>query len=135
VLAIGKVVSDTSAAFDAYWNSGSVFGVEQIVGPDGDLQAFLARAAETEASERARTFAGQVESSAARFRNGEVRPELTTVQLIADDPIKGQGKASRDQLMITRLEGILGGVQRQLDLVSAYFVPGAEGAAFFGNLA
>jgi len=135
VLAVGKVVADTSAVFDAYWNSASAYGVEQIVGPGGDLSAFLANVASTEVSERARTYQDQVHTSAARFRDGAVHPELTSVQLIADDPLKGQGRASRDQLMITRLAGILGGVAHQLDLVSAYFVPGPEGAAFFENLA
>lgn len=135
VLAMGAVVADTSAAFDAYWNSASAFGVEQIVGRKGNLAAFLSKVADTEASDRARTFADQLESSAARFRNGQVRPELTAVQLVVDDPVKGQGTARRDQLMISRLITILGGVERRLDLVSAYFIPGREGAAFFENLA
>ena len=52
------------------------------------------------------------------------------VELVADDPAKGLGKASRDRLMVTQLGKIIGGVSRQLDLVSAYFVPGREGRAF-----
>ncbi|OZI56254.1 phospholipase D family protein [Bordetella genomosp. 4] len=135
VLAMGTVVADTSAAFDAYWNSASAFGVEQIIGRTGDLPAFLRKVADTEASDRARTFTDQLVSSAVRFRNGQVRPELTAVQLVVDDPVKGQGRAKRDQLMISRLIDIWGGVEKQLDLVSAYFVPGREGAAFFESLA
>ncbi len=54
---------------------------------------------------------------------------------MADDPAKGQGIATRDQLMIARLGEILGGVERRLDLVSAYFVPGRQGTAWFSELA
>ncbi|UUW20603.1 phospholipase D family protein [Serratia ureilytica] len=142
VLSVGSVVAETADVFDRYWNSASVFGVEQIIRGQGNLSAFLTQAAATETSERARklavqleTSAVQLETSAVRFRDGAVQPEFTQVELVADDPAKGLGKASRDRLMVTQLGKIIGGVSRQLDLVSAYFVPGREGATFFESLA
>lgn len=57
------------------------------------------------------------------------------MQVVADDPVKGEGVARRDQLMILRLGEILGAVQNRLDLVSAYFIPGAQGTAYFSDLA
>ena len=53
---------------------------------------------------------GYLASSAARFAQGAAQIEWTDVQLVADDPVKGQGLATRDQLMITRLAQIMGQV-------------------------
>ncbi|MCQ0091245.1 phosphatidylserine/phosphatidylglycerophosphate/cardiolipin synthase family protein [Roseovarius sp. M141] len=135
VLATGKVVAQTAAVFDDYWNSVSVFSVESIIDGIGDLAAFEARVAEIAASPEAKAFLGDANNSAARYAKGAAQIEWTDVQLVADDPAKGQGIATTDQLMITQLGGILGKVTRRLDLVSAYFVPGEEGVAYFSNLA
>lgn len=135
VLSVGNVVAETAEVFDRYWNSASVFGVEQIIRGKGNLSAFLTQASATESSDRARKLAVQLETSAVRFRDGAVQPEFTQVELVADDPAKGLGKASRDRLMVTQLSKIIGGVNQQLELVSAYFVPGREGASFFESLA
>lgn len=64
-----------------------------------------------------------------------MRPEWTHVQLVTDDPVKGEGRATEDQLMISRLAELLGGIETRLDLVSAYFVPSRRGTAFFQELA
>lgn len=61
--------------------------------------------------------------------------EWTTVQLVADDPVKGLGIATPDQLMISRLSEILGEVERRMDVVSAYFVPGRRGTEYLAGLA
>lgn len=135
VLAFGQVVGETAAIFDDYWNSASVFAVDQIIAGQGDLDAFLKSVAATAQTDAAKTLVGQLETSASRFQSGDVKPEITRVQVVADDPIKGLGLASRDQLMITRLSAILGGVENGIDLVSAYFVPGQQGTKFFGDLA
>jgi len=55
--------------------------------------------------------------------------------VIADDPAKGLGKAADKQLMITRLREAAREVKTSLDLVTAYFIPGRKGAAFFADMA
>ena len=40
VLSVGSVVAETAGVFDRYWNSASVFGVEQIIRGKGNLSAF-----------------------------------------------------------------------------------------------
>lgn len=134
-LAIGPIATETAAVFDQYWNSRSVFSVADIIsGKPGDT-SFATRVAEVTISDEAKTVQSDLASSAARYANGAQSLEWTTVQLIADDPAKGEGNASRDQLMISRLGAILGTVETRLDLVSAYFVPGEPGVAYFGGLA
>ena len=135
VLGMGAVVGDTQAVFDAYWNAGSVHALETIVDEPGDLSAFEARVAAVRAGEEARALRPELASSGERLAAGAADVEWTRVTVVADDPIKGEGVAARDQLMIARLTEILGGVQRRLDLVSAYFVPGERGTEVFAGLA
>ncbi|MEZ5796795.1 MAG: phospholipase D family protein [Paracoccaceae bacterium] len=135
-LAIGAILPEVAGVFDQYWNSRSVFGVESIVDGSGDRAGFDARVAVVRASDAARDVLGDLRNSAARYAAGEDAPlEWTRVQLVADDPVKGQGIAQRDQLMISRLGAILGEVETRLDLVSAYFIPGQPGTAYFAGLA
>ena len=135
VLAIGDIVPDVAATFDSYWNSGSVFEVENIISGNGDRSAFDARVVSVTSSEEARSVLRDVRSSAARYADGADLLEWTSVQLVADDPVKGEGIATRDDLMIMRLGDIMGGVESRLDLASAYFVPGEQGTEYFSNLA
>lgn len=135
VLAAAAIVPETAAVFDAYWNSASVFEVERVIDGAGDMPGFAARVAEIRAGEAAVDFLDGMDSSAARYAASAAAMEWTDVKLVADDPVKGLGVATRDQLMITRLGEILGGIERKLDLVSAYFVPGRAGTDFFVDLA
>ncbi|MBB5723218.1 putative cardiolipin synthase [Loktanella ponticola] len=135
VLAIGAVVPETAAVFDDYWNSASVFEIESIIDGIGNLAAFETRAAQVAASAEATEFLSELGNNADRYTRGAADIEWTDVQLVADDPVKGQGVANTDQLMIMRLGAILGDTTERLDLVSAYFVPGRVGTAYFNNLA
>ncbi len=133
-IATGSVVADTAKIFDDYWNSNSVFEVEQIIDGSGDIDAFNDRVSLVNATPEAQQIINQTASGTARVMRGETVLEWTNVQVIADDPVKGEGIATSDQLMITRLGEILGGVEERLDLASAYFVPGQVGTDFFNSL-
>ena len=135
VLAIGDIVPEVASTFDDYWNSSSVYEVETIVSGIGDRSGFDARVAAVMNSEDANIVLADVQNSAEQFANGADILEWTTVQLVADDPVKGEGLASRDDLMIMRLSEILGTVENRLDLASAYFVPSELGTAYFTELA
>lgn len=136
VLGVGQVVPDTAAIFDQYWNSQPVIALDRVIGGEGDLASFEAKVAEARASEAGRAFEQDARTAADRIAAGETtRMEWTDVQVVADDPVKGTGFIERDQLMISRLGAILGDVETSLDLISAYFVPGKSGNAFFTGLA
>lgn len=134
-VAVGEVVPETSAVFDAYWNAASVFELERVIEGAGDIAEFETRIAELRQTSEARELLDVMESSARAAIEGKVAHEWTQVQLVADDPAKGQGVATQDQLMISRLAQILGGIEARLDLVSAYFVPGRKGTEIFSALA
>ncbi len=135
VLAVGPIVAETRTMFDRYWNSASVFALETIISGLGDKAALAARFAAVRQQGKTSFLSTDESSTAARYADKGQPLEWTRVQLVADDPVKGEGKARKDQLMIARLGTILGTVQKRLDLVSAYFVPGETGTAYFEKLA
>ncbi|WBU56871.1 phospholipase D family protein [Paracoccus sediminicola] len=136
VLGVGQVVPDTAAIFDEYWNSAPVVALDRVVPGPGDMAAFDKAVSEARSSEAGRAFAETARTPAERMAGGEApQMEWTEVDVVADDPAKGIGEVERGELMITRLSDILGNVDRNLDLISAYFVPGKEGSRFFADLA
>lgn len=132
VLGVGTVVSDTARIFDEYWNSQAVVALDRLIEMSGDTSA-LDRLRGHAASDMPEDVDG---SPVRRLGRGdEDLLEWTSVQVVADDPAKGVGRVDRDQLMIARLGDILEGVETNLDLISAYFVPGKQGTDFFAGLA
>ena len=136
VLVAGPVVAETSTMFDQYWNSQSVFAVETIINRAGSLDDFSERAAEIAADPSAAPILHTVRGAATPgYIDRTKLQEWTDVQLIADDPRKGQGIATQDQLMINQMGTILGSIETRLDLVSAYFVPGHRGTDWLSEIA
>jgi putative cardiolipin synthase len=129
VLGVGTVVGDTTSIFDDYWNSQPVLALEQVIDGPGDIGALDRAIAEMPPAPE------QDITAAERLSRGSADLEWTAVRVVADDPAKGIGRVDRDQLMITRLARIIRQVDSNLDLISAYFVPGKAGAAFFSGLA
>ena len=60
---------------------------------------------------------------------GSVQFEWAPVTLVYDEPTKIQGKASRSDLLLTRLLEAFGTTEREVDIISPYFVPGEKGTA------
>jgi cardiolipin synthase C len=67
---------------------------------------------------------------------GTLPLEWAHAHVVSDDPSKVLAPPERTELhMLPRLEAAVGAPQRQLDLVSPYFVPGKEGSAAFVAMA
>lgn len=134
VLAIGTAVEVTRQVFDDYWNSNSVFEAETIFTADVDRAAFDARVAEILAREDAQEIAALATETGLVTEGAFNDFEWTTVHVVADSPLKGEGIAVDDDLMIHQLGAILGDVDTRLLLASAYFVPGEAGTEYFNSL-
>lgn len=130
VLAIGNVVGDTSTSFDLYWNSASALEVERIIKNASDLNEFLKRVSEVKLHSLALSFSEYTGSQAILFQKKDIKFELTTVKLIADPPDKMHASTLSQGSMVSQLSDVLGEIYSNLDLTSAYFVPGREGVAF-----
>ncbi len=121
-LAVGPIVEDTSHDFDRYWNSASAYPAERILGEDAQRQPLNRSDRSTPA---ARDYLQAVAELEMVRQLDEGSPALTwaPVTLVSDDPVKALGRAARGDLLITKLEEVLGTPREQLGLVSGYFVP------------
>lgn len=131
-LAVGPAAADVSDNFDAYWTSGSSYDAADVLPPAEDGLAEMAAAvAEAQESSRGSDYAAAVNDAPimARVLAGQDLLEWTTVTLVSDDPAKGLGQADDETLLIGQLPEILGRPKRNLDLVSAYLIPGEVGTA------
>ena len=139
VLAVGPVVVEVSHEFDLYWNSVSAYPAAPFVGPgNADVQAALkARFAAVAAEPGAGRYAEAVRASPfmRQLLAGRLDFEWSSAQVLFDDPDKTLNSAGRDKLLLPVLMQRMGSPQRSLDIVSPYFVPGAEGTATLVQLA
>lgn len=142
VLAFGPAAQDIAADFDRYWDSASAYPVAMVIKPGAadatDALAPLDRIrADVAADPQKRRYLRSVKGSdfATDLQAGRLNLEWAKVQTLSDDPAKGLGPVARSDLMASELGRILRKPQRDVELVSAYFVPGVEGTAAFAALA
>lgn len=139
VLAVGPVVGEVSRQFDQYWASASAYPASRILpaAPDGAIGAVAARADEVARDPAAQQYLAAVRDLAIvdQLTGGTLPLDWTQVRMVTDHPAKGLGLAEPAQFLISRLDDILEAPSERLALVSAYFVPTAQGEAAFGALA
>jgi putative cardiolipin synthase len=131
VLAVGPVAREVGAAFDLYWNSEVVYPAEAIIGPgkpDG-VAAMKAKFAAVRDSAEAAAYAAAVRATPLIEKLVEQKLEIewVPVRLVYDEPGKALGETDDAELLFSRLTRTVGEPQRELDLVSPYFVPGKDG--------
>ena len=139
VLAVGPVVLPVAQSFDAYWNSASAY-------PLAELQRWVTTPPSAEAAEadaRATLEAQRYATSLAdkpRVERWRARGPLPAdfswgkAGLVVDPPDKVLDQASPREMIMPRLERVLGRAERSVELVSPYFVPDADAVAGFRAL-
>jgi cardiolipin synthase C len=131
LLAVGHVVPDVGAEFDAYWNSASAYPHERLVDPPAEgIARFDARMTEVRADPGNAQYAAAVASTplVKSLMAGTLSFDWAETILVADDPAKGLGRVPREQLLAGRLSPIVSEAAESIDLISAYFVPGTRGS-------
>jgi putative cardiolipin synthase len=134
VAVVGAVVPQVSREFDTYWNSASAYPAAEFVGKSSaeGAKALEAKFAETRAAPVSQEYIAAVKASplVQDMRSRKVAFEWTTAEVIYDDPAKTvNAQARKDDLLFPKLVAAIGRPEKRLDLVSPYFVPGAEGTA------
>jgi putative cardiolipin synthase len=140
VLAIGPVVQQVGEEFDLYWNSASAYPAALFVGPPPADPAAVLRPhfAALHQDPKAQAYLAAVEQSdlVNQLRQQQLVLDWATAQVLYDQPGKTLDAAARSELqMLPLLMQRMGTPKRQLDIVSPYFVPGAEGTALLVDLA
>ncbi|HET7788709.1 MAG TPA: phospholipase D family protein [Myxococcales bacterium] len=131
VLAAGPVAAEVSGDFERYWASGSSVPAARVL-PRATPGAIRDLSQVPSATERrAMEYVGAV-ARAPFVRDlfaGRLPLEWATVTMLSDDPAKGLARAPYRAYLWPRLEPMVR-PSRELRLVSAYFVPTAEGVKF-----
>ncbi len=133
VLATGPVVHQVSTQFDTYWNheiAVPIYAFEQNTATADDLERLRSNLAEYRESVLDSQYADDVKS--AKFADalrGEVYPAYTGgADVVYDDPDKALGKPPEEiTTMKDLMKPYLEGVERELILISPYYVPGDRG--------
>ena len=140
VIAVGPVVKDVSKEFDLYWNSPSAYPAASFVGAPGRMAASDLEATfdATRADTKSVAYLDAVRATPIirNLLDRQLAFEWATVHVVYDDPAKTLDTTSRtDVLLFPELVRTLGRPNRTFDLVSPYFVPGADGTATLEALA
>lgn len=139
LLAAGPAAGEVAADFERYWRSGSAYPAEDILPPPRpDAPARLAaEAAAIAAGDRARAYVEAVATTriVRDLIDGRLPLEWAPVTMVSDDPDKGLGRSPPGGTLAERLAGVLGRPEREVEIVSAYFVPGRAGTAELARLA
>ena len=130
VLVVGPVVNDVEADFERYWNSRSVSTLRHVLADDNS-EAAARLSAEPPDDPEVRRYLDKLATTTIgkRLVNGRLPFIWAKVSLLSDDPRKGQGDVPRRTLLAERLTKVMGSPTQQIDIISAYFVPGRAGVA------
>jgi putative cardiolipin synthase len=131
VVAVGGAAGDVSVAFDLYWNSESAYPAESIVGKAGAaaITDLKAKFTATRSAPEAAHYLDALKRT--RLIEALMLDQLTlewaATHLVYDEPAKVLGDVPASDLLFTRMQQVLGDAEREIDLISPYFVPGEEG--------
>jgi putative cardiolipin synthase len=141
LIAIGPVVKQASHAFDEYWNCDAAYPVKAFSGKHADhydLTTLRARLGHD-----ARTFAQSdyAQATLDKLPNGPSADSpgkwfWGPATLVADQPAKIDAGPEQSQLRIgPDIKAMTDSAQRELLLISPYFIPGDSGTSYLDALA
>jgi putative cardiolipin synthase len=139
VLAIGPVVEDVSRDFDRYWSSRSAYPADRILpaAPAGNLKALVRQTSLVERDPAARVYMEAIRALPfiEQMLAGSLPFEWAAIRMISDDPAKGLGDIDKEKRLATALYEAIGRPEREVRLISGYFVPTRAGTEAFSELA
>jgi putative cardiolipin synthase len=140
---IGPVVRDASASFDKYWNSPSAYPMEVLDAEAVNQPAFdklrdslAAHSKEAESSSYAETLRN--EDALKRMLDGDWPLEwASNYRFVSDDPLKVGMKEQNEQAsqVGAALVRLARSAQRDMTIISPYFVPGESGTRLLTDTA
>lgn len=132
VTAIGPAAQAVGKDFDRYWVSESSYPAASILqkaplafdpapAQNAETQGYLAALAQS-------PFAHQL-------KTGDLPLEWAKATLVSDDPAKGLGRALPENTVLAHIGPVMGAAQRDLLIVSPYFVPTEKGTELLAGIA
>ncbi len=133
VLGVGPVVQDVSNMFDEYWNhelsAPAVAFADMPADPAAELERLRVEFADWEVEARETKYAKAVEADVSRMIDTDEGPFIwAPYELAVDSPDKAiKSKAGEAESIVAPLAESLFSAQRELLIVSPYFVPRSRG--------
>jgi len=140
VLVAGPVVADISRSFDEYWNSESAVPIAAFLGePPGKLQLDQILAQMTARAERFREteYARRLRATdlGRLVRSGQIPLVPARASVLYDTPAKPQAETAEQQgHIVSALRKTVEAAQREVILISPYFIPSERGIGLLGGL-
>lgn len=127
VLAVGQVVGGVQRDFEGYWISRSAVPASRVLPAvsGATLESMHRTAQEIIHADAARDYVQAIVASTLTrgMQDGTLPLAWARARVISDPPSKGLKLPGRRKLLVRRLQRILGSPQRELLIISAYFVP------------
>ncbi|MEM5404026.1 phospholipase D family protein [Paraburkholderia unamae] len=139
VLVHGPIVRKVSGAFDEFWNSGSTYSIEQLVGHPADpsaLAAYRTKLDEYIQSEHDSPYVVQARKQLATIlTTGDSDFSWGKATLLYDDPSKvSRAPTDLQGHLMTQFAALNLKPTHEMLIISPYFVPGKEGVAWISDL-
>lgn len=129
---MGPVVNDAERVFDDYWNSAAAVPIRALKKRSRiGLHGFAAKLRHSAEDPRAEPYLERIVSSGSTYSLLTGSPTLyrgDSFRIIADPPIKWKSD-DRSIWMIDKMLPVLQQAEREVLLISPYFVPGDNGSA------
>jgi putative cardiolipin synthase len=140
VLTVGPVVREVSQQFDKYWNSPSSIGISSLAHQRETPEQVAARrqafeAKHTAASQSAALRAVRESPVSSQIQNGSLTFKSGRAWTVYDDPTKiTTAEDDRTTHLAPKLRSIAEATQKQLFIISPYFIPGKQGVELLTGL-
>ncbi|OBZ96263.1 cardiolipin synthase [Pararhizobium polonicum] len=135
---LGPVADDAAAVFDRYWNSPVVVPIGSLRTPRMHyLPAFRTKLERIAATSGGRHYLAHVEAA---IEDGALLPAKVALhwtgaaRLVSDPPEKAFLQKRDNNWIMRELMPVLTSAQRDVRVISPYFIPGAVGIAEIGRL-
>lgn len=140
VLAIGKVVNEVSNSFDMYWNSSLAYPAKTIIAKhpsEEELQRQEEKLVVFMEQQRTSNYMTALLNSelANNLRDDTATFYWGDADVVVDHPDKISSSRDASELhLMTQLSPYFEAIEKELIIISPYFVPGNEGVEFFKSL-
>jgi putative cardiolipin synthase len=139
VLTVGAVVHHVSTAFDEFWNSDAAYPIENLTGHPAPPDALPAYRTKLDAFVAANRNTPYVANAAQRLKEtlalNDTDFSWGKATLLYDDPSKITRAPSDTQgHLLTQFKALAIEPQKEMLIVSPYFVPGKDGVAWMRSL-
>ena len=140
VMVIGNVVKEVSDSFDMYWNSALAYPAKTIIKKrpsEEELQQLEEKLTVFMKEQQTSDYMTALLNSdlSNKFRDNDVTYFWGDADVVVDHPDKISSSRDASELhLMTQLEPYFDAIEKELIIISPYFVPGYEGVQFFKSL-